>query len=378
MTSRFDTALAAAQRPLMLDTPAAASRAVKAWRRAGCLGLDTEFVRERTYHANLGLVQISDGQTVWLLDPLVEETLAPLTELLQDEGVIKLLHSPSEDLEVLLHVTGVAPEPLVDTQLACAMLGQPLQLGYHKAVEWLLNVPVEKELTRSNWCARPLRSELLHYAALDVCLLPEMWGRLRARLEELGRLDWLAEDCRRQLADARRPVAPADAWQRIRGSGKLDGSALAILASLAAWREREAQKRNRPRGFIVNDMVLLRIAAGKPRHANDLEAVEDLHPRARKRYGKGIVNMVGQVLESGKTQTPPPRLGGAQRKRLKRLRAGVAREAEHLGLEPALLASRKELEELVVTGAGAGLPGRLAGWRATVLEPVLNGASTGD
>ena len=115
----LNTALEAADRPIMLESAAQVSRAAKAWRRAGLLALDTEFVRERTYHADLGLVQISDGQTVWLIDPLLDGVLAPLAELLADEGIDKLLHSPSVDLQVLMPTTGELPVPLIDAQLAC-------------------------------------------------------------------------------------------------------------------------------------------------------------------------------------------------------------------------------------------------------------------
>ncbi len=288
MTSEtaLKTALAAADRPIMLERSAEVGRAAKAWRRAGLVALDTEFVRERTYHADLGLVQVSDGQTVWLIDPLGDGVLDPLGELLEDRNVVKLLHSPSEDLEVLRHVTGALPEPLIDSQLACALLGQPLQLGYHKAAEWLLGVPIDKDLTRSNWLARPLRPELLHYAALDVCVLPLMWADLERRLDTLDRLDWLAEDCARMLTDARAPVAPDRSWERIKGAGRLGGQELAVLQALAAWREEEAQRRNRPRGFIIPDPVLLTIARDRIQDTADLDILDGLHPRAARRYGR--------------------------------------------------------------------------------------------
>lgn len=368
------SALAAADQPVMLTSGAEVARAAKAWRRSRVLALDTEFVRERTYFANLGLVQISDAQTVWLLDPLADGTIAPLAELLADPRVAKLLHSPSEDLEVLQHVTGELPDPLIDSQLACAMLGQPLQLGYHHAAEWLLGVTVEKELTRSNWCARPLRQELLRYAGLDVCLLPLMWTLLKERLQEAGRLDWLQEDCARLLDEARTTARPEDAWQRIRGTGRLDGASLAILQSLSAWREAEARQRNRPRGFIVTDAVLIRIASERMRNLRDLEDLEGLHPRARQRYGKAITARVAEVLDQGVKLPELPRLDPAQRRELKRLRAEVARVAGELGVEPVLLASRRELEELVHGDGQPPWPGRLPGWRAELLEPVLSRA----
>lgn len=370
-SAALQTALEAADRPIMLESAAQVSRAAKAWRRAGLLALDTEFVRERTYHADLGLVQLSDGQTVWLIDPLLDGVLAPLAELLADESVVKLLHSPSEDLEVLLHTTGELPVPLVDSQLSCALLGQPLQLGYHKAAEWLLGIPIDKDLTRSNWLARPLRPELLHYAALDVCVLPLMWADMRDRLDALGRLAWLEEDCNRMLEDARRPVEPMNSWARIRGAGRLEGDSLAVLQALAAWREAEAQARNRPRGFIVKDPLLLTIARDHMDHPRDLESLSDFHPRARQRYGREITQRVREVLDSGATLPVPPQVGPRERETLKVMRKLVVDQAAALELEPTVLATKKDMEAMLFAGPDDPLPERMSGWRRSIVgEPL--------
>lgn len=369
--AELKTALGAADRPIMLERAAQVGRAAKAWRRAGLLALDTEFVRERTYHANLGLVQISDGQTVWLLDPLADGVLAPLAELLADDGVTKLLHSPSEDLEVLLHVTGQLPAPMIDSQIACALLGQPLQLGYHKAAEWLLDIPIDKDLTRSNWMARPLKPALLRYAALDVCVLPMMWELLEERLAERGRIAWLQEDCERMLREAATPVDPAASWERIRGAGRLGGAELAVLQALAAWREEEAVQRNRPRGFIVKDPVLLAIARERMSDPEDLEALTDLHPRARQRYAGVLTEIVRSTLDSGRTLPVPPQAGPKERARLKAMRRLVQDTAERLDLEPTVLATKRDMEALLFAPPGAPLPERLSGWRRDLVGQPL-------
>ncbi len=368
----LETALSAADSPIMLESAAQAGRAAKAWRRASLLAVDTEFVRERTYFANLGLVQVSDGQTVWLLDPLIEGTLEPLAEMLNDGAITKLLHSPSEDLEVMQHMTGSLPTPLIDSQLACALLGQPLQLGYHKAAEWLLNVPIDKDLTRSNWMARPLRKDLLRYAALDVSVLPLMWEKLQGQLEELGRMAWLHEDCERMLRDAAKPVDPMHSWLRIKGAGRLDGRALAVLQRLAAWREKEACERNRPRGFIVPDHVLLEIAREGMREPDDLAGIEDLHARARQRWGGILTTMVAQSLEEDQALPLLPQTGPAERQRLKAMRDIVVEKASALNLEPTVLAAKRDMEEILFATTPGHLPERLQGWRRTIVgEPLL-------
>ena len=176
--NEINTALAAADQAIMIETAPQLQKAVNEWLECEVLGIDTEFVRERTWRADLGLVQLSDGKKVWLVDPLKTGPLHPLSSLLEDQATAKILHAPSEDLDVLLYTTGGVPEPLFDTQIACAMLGESLQMGYHTTVEWLLDIIVDKGETRSNWCKRPLRPAQLHYAALDVCLLPMMHRQL--------------------------------------------------------------------------------------------------------------------------------------------------------------------------------------------------------
>jgi ribonuclease D len=365
------TALQAADSALLLETPSQVARAAKAWRGCGILGLDTEFVRERTYHANLGLVQISDGQTVWLLDPLAEGALDALNALLINPGIQKIFHGPSEDLEVLQHAAGALPEPMIDTQVACALLGQSLQLGYHKAVHWLLDIEIDKEQTRSNWCARPLSKAQLHYAALDVCLLPMMWEILHSRLEQKNRLEWLSEDCQRQLQRARSEAPTSELWRRVRGAGRLDATSSAILQALVEWREGEARRRNLPRGFVITDPVLLTIADRKIQRPEDLERLNDLHRKTLQRHGARLCRLVEETRDSGHTLTPLASLTTAQQKLLKRMQALVQQAAKDLGVEPSLLAPKRDLEELILSAGGAAIPERLGGWRHDVLGRQL-------
>ena len=132
--TRLERSLSAADHPILLETAAQLSEAKKSWSGKEVLGIDTEFVRERTYRAQLGLVQVSDGDTAWLVDPVRLPDLTPLQRMLTDPSITKVLHSSSEDLEVLWHTLAAVPDPMIDTQLACALAGKPLQLAYHAAV----------------------------------------------------------------------------------------------------------------------------------------------------------------------------------------------------------------------------------------------------
>jgi len=370
--SNVQQAIEAAEHPNLLETPAQLEAAALAWSRSDVLGIDTEFVRERTYRADLGLLQVSDGKTAWLWDPLRFDSHAAISRLLENPRIVKVLHSGSEDLEVLRHALGSVPEPLVDTQIACAMLGQPLQLSFQAAVKWMFDVEIGKEHTRSNWLKRPLQPEQLHYAAMDVVLLPSMLERLRPRLEAAGRWPWLQEDVARMQRNSSLEVDADEAYLRIAGAGRLDDTGLRALRALARWREQTAQARNRARGFVIADAGLLQLAVKRPTKPDELRDIGDLHPRALARYEHELLQL---IAEAAADQTAIQRIEGlneAQRSLLNRMRQRVKECARSLEIDPALLASRRELEKLVRSGgAPDAVPERFLGWRREIISNEL-------
>jgi ribonuclease D len=368
----LNESIEAAGHPILLETPAQLFEAQQEWQKSTLLGIDTEFVRERTYRAALGLIQVSDGRTAWLVDPVKIDSLEPVQDLLENSGITKILHSGSEDLEVLFHTVGALPAPLVDTQVACAMLGQSLQMGYHATVQWLFDIEVDKDQTRSNWCKRPLTERQLHYAAMDVVLLPRIAETLIARLEEKGRLPWMQEELERARQNANRTVDPDLAYLRISGAGRLDSESLRALRALAAWRENAAVQRNLARGFIVSDAGLLDLARSRPTTVRAARNLEGIHPRALDRYGKHLLATLEAAAADTTAIYRPEPLNAAQRREINAMRDVVQKRADELGVEPALLASRKELERLLrARMEGKEMPERFQGWRKDVLGNEL-------
>jgi len=368
----INKATKAAKHPILLESQAQLAKAEKSWKQSIILGIDTEFVRERTYRADLGLVQISDGETAWLFDPLAIRTCQPLADVLNNPGIVKVLHSGSEDLEVLLNATGVVPTPLVDSQIACAMLGQPLQLGYHHALKWLFDLDIDKDQTRSNWCKRPLNPRQLHYAAMDVVLLPEMLKTLKARLESAGRWAWLEEDVARMQRNALSQVEPDKAYLRFSGIGRMDDATLRVMKYLARWREETARKRNRARGFVISDAAMLQLAREKPASLEQIKAIEDIHPVAFSLYGDTLLQLIFEAASDNSTPARLKPLDNRQRTQLKEMRKVVQSRSSELAVDPALLASRRELEKLLRAEANEGLmPDRFLGWRKEIITNEL-------
>lgn len=369
--SEISIALAAAEQPIMIESSAQLQEALAEWLDCEVIGIDTEFVRERTWRADLGLVQLSDGKRVWLVDPLKTGPLDSLAAFFETESVIKVLHAPSEDLDILFYVSGAVPEPLFDTQVACSMLGQSLQMGYHSTVEWLLELTIDKGETRSNWIKRPLRPAQLKYAALDVCLLPMMYRQLRSQLLELGRLEWLQEDCTRLLNKARTASDPTQSWKRINGNGRLDETSLAILQALCTWREAVAEKSNLARGFVIKDTALLTLANQKPGTLEALSKLDIWHPKSIQRHGQTVLNIIQQCLDRELKAESPAALEPEHRKLMSNMRRLVLERSTKLKLEPALLASRRELEGLILSPGGEPVPERFLGWRKDIISDDL-------
>lgn len=365
-----EAAIQAANDPLLLETREQLETAAQQWKAATVLGLDTEFLRERTYRAELGLVQVSDGRQAWLVDVIKIEDLQPLREMFEDRSILKVFHSASEDFEALWHALQVSPQPVVDTQIACAMIGQPLQTSYHNAVKWLTGIEVDKDQTRSNWIRRPLTARQLHYAATDVVFLPKLIAQVREKLELEQRWQWLEEDVNRMLTQSRESLDPDLAYLRLGAAANLEDRHLKVLRSLAAWREEQAIERNLARGFVITDTELVLLARQTPTSLSELTGIEGLSQHTLKKHSTALIDAVQNGLSSTRPAAPPIPLDKIQKKRVDEMRKLVQLQADELKVDPALLASRKVLESLLLAVENDGeIPERLSGWR----DPVITG-----
>jgi len=329
------------------------------------IGLDTEFLRERTYRAELCLVQVSATSDASCVDPLALADLGPLASVLTAPGTIKVMHASRQDIEVLLPVTGLV-HPVFDTQIAAALAGLPAQVGYAELVRRLIGRDLAKTHTRTDWSKRPLSPEQIEYALDDVRYLLPLKSLLEERLQKLGRLSWLAEELA-SLEDSRSFItAPEDAWRRLKGLRGLDDERLRLAQRLAAWRERRAMDRNKPRGWILDDTALREIVLRVPRSTGDLSAISELPAGVVKHSGDELLACV----RAADITNPPPALPERQRPDplrtalVKKLAALNQTVAADLGLSPEILATRRDLEELAEGRQDAAV---LKGWRRGVI-----------
>jgi ribonuclease D len=356
----------------MIDSADALTAFVAKAEDAPALALDTEFMREKTYRAELCLLQIAIGEEAVCIDPLALDAdnggLAPLTPLLTSP-VVKVMHAARQDLEVLLPAVGLV-QPVFDTQIAAALDGHPSQVGYAELARRLLGVELPKAHTRADWSRRPLGPEQQEYALDDVRHLTALRARLLETLAAKGRLAWLEEELAALAnADTLR-VDPMEAWRKVKGLPTLDAGRQKLAQEIAAWRERRAVERNRPRGWILDDAVLREIVVRLPRSAEALAALPEMQESVVRKCGEELLELV----HAAQLPDPPPPLprrekpDPEQMALVKRLADIAAEVAKGLEINPEVLATRRELEKLA---AGRREVSLLRGWRADVVGRKL-------
>jgi ribonuclease D len=354
---------------LMIDSADALTAFVGHAARVPVIALDTEFMREKTYRAELCLLQVAVGTEAVCIDPLAITDLSPLVPLLGGAGVVKIMHAARQDLEVLLPAVGLV-QPVFDTQIAAALAGHPSQVGYAELVRRLLGVDLSKAHTRTDWTRRPLSPEQQEYALDDVRHLPALRASLLDTLAVKGRLAWLEEDLRALAnADALR-VDPDDAWRKVKGLPVLDEGRQRLAQTLAAWRERRAMERNRPRGWILDDTSLREIVLRLPRSLDALATLPEMQESVVRKCGEELLALVRDAA-IGDPAPPLPRRerpDPAQAALVKRLAELSTDVAKSLDISPELLATRRELEKLAAGRRDVSL---LRGWREEVLGKKL-------
>ena len=332
------------------------------------LALDTEFIRERTYYPRLALVQLRavDGEA-FLIDPVALPDAGSLAKVLRGPS-LKIMHSPSEDIQSFQHGWKLVIGPVFDTQLAAALVGFGPGKSYQALVEELLGIHLEKGETRSDWLQRPLTQSQQRYAADDVLYLHAMHDLLDRRLRELGRSDWLRQDCARLVESASRDALDPNPHLASRAAQRMDASAQAMLRRLMVWREVMARQHDRPRSWILDNELLVELASHSlTRSAFD--TLLDRHPRAPRRSRDELWQAFSRPLSDEDLSIPMATMPDPSlRAPLKAMQACVLEHATALNIPEGLLCAKRHLETLLQE---RHWPDALHGWRSEILEADL-------
>lgn len=265
------------------------------------LTIDLEFLREKTYYAQLCLIQVANSNTSAIIDPLSPDlSLSIFFEFLKNPNITKVFHSGRQDVEILYHLSGFIPSPLFDTQIAAMVCGFGEAVSYETLVNKICGISLDKSSRLSDWSLRPLSDIQLEYALSDATYLVTIYKYFRQTLQKNGRLHWMDEETAILSSPHTYQNDPENMWLKLRHRSH-NAHYLTILRELCAWRERRAQKKNTPRQSLIKDECLLNIAAVCPTTLEDFEKIRNI----RKDVAKGkLAQEIIEVILACQKLTP--------------------------------------------------------------------------
>jgi ribonuclease D len=341
--------------------------------------VDTEFLRETTYYPKLCLIQLASDDEIVLVDPMADGLdLAPFFALMANPAVIKVFHAARQDIEIIWNRGRLIPAPLFDSQVAAMVCGYGEQVSYESLAAGLAQAKIDKSSRFTDWSRRPLTDAQLAYAAADVTHLRVVYRKLRQRIESSNRLSWVADEMA-VLANPRTyEVDPEEAWMRIKARIRKPVER-AVLMELAAWREREAQSRDVPRGRILKDDGLVEIAIAQPKNTDDLSRLRAVpNGFERSRSGADILDAVarGKARHPGTIPAFEQERSGGNGALVQLLKVLLQSVSERNQVAARLIASSEDIDRLATTPS-ADLP-VMQGWRGEIYGELAMQLIRGD
>lgn len=327
--------------------------------------VDTEFLRETTYYPILCVAQMASPEEAVVVDAVAPGIdFAPFFELMADEKVLKVFHAARQDIEIVWHRAALVPHPVFDTQVAAMVLGYGDSISYDQLVQRITGDTLDKSHRFTDWARRPLSEAQLTYAVSDVTHLRDVYQALSADLAKRGRADWMADEMAVLTSPETYRAEPERAWMRLKTRVRKPKE-LAVLIEIAAWREREAQARDVPRGRVLKDDAIGDIVVQAPTTPERLGSLRSL-PKGfeRSKAGEGIVDAVKRGLaRDPKTLPRIERTKAAPNgtATVELMKVLLRMTAERHGVAAKIIATVDDLESIAADDA-ADVPA-LSGWR---------------
>ncbi len=327
--------------------------------------VDTEFLRETTYYPLLCVAQIASADEALVIDTLAPGLdLQPFFDLMVNEHVLKVFHAARQDIEIVWHMAGCIPHPIFDTQVAAMVLGYGDSISYDQLVQQITGDSLDKSNRFTDWSRRPLSNAQLAYAISDVTHLRDVYLALAADLAQRGRSEWVGEEMEILTSPDTYRAEPENAWQRLKTRVRKPKE-LAVLIEIAAWREREAQTRDLPRGRVLRDDVLGDIAIQAPTSLDRLSHVRSL-PKGfeRSRWGQDVIDTVQRGLARDPKTLPPldrQKAVNANGATVELLKVLLRMTSEEYGVAAKIIATVDDLEQ--IAGDDDADVAAMRGWR---------------
>ncbi|MFD2180933.1 ribonuclease D [Rhodoplanes azumiensis] len=312
--------------------------------------VDTEFLRESTYYPLLCVAQMASRDEAVVIDTLAEGIdLSPFWALMADDKVLKVFHAARQDIEIVWHMASLIPTPIFDTQVAAMVLGYGDAISYDQLVQRITGDNLDKSHRFTDWSRRPLTPAQTYYAVSDVTHLRDVYLALSDDLAKRGRTNWVDEEMEILTSPSTYRSDPETAWERLKSRVRKPKE-LAVLIEVAAWREREAQARDVPRGRVLKDDVIGEIALQAPTTAERLASLRSL-PKGfeRSRWGQDILEAIKAGVARDPKTLPPierhrPMANGSATVEL--LKVLLRMTAERHGVAAKVIATVDDLEHI--------------------------------
>jgi len=327
--------------------------------------VDTEFLRETTYYPLLCVAQMATADEAVVIDALAPEVdFGPFFELMANERVTKVFHAARQDIEIMWHRARLIPHPVFDTQVAAMVLGYGDSISYDQLVQRITGDMLDKSHRFTDWSRRPLSPAQVAYAISDVTHLRDVFMSLSADLHKRGRVQWVDEEMEVLTSPQTYRMEPETAWERLKTRVRKPRE-LGVLIEVAAWREREAQSRDVPRGRVLKDDALGDIATHAPTTPERLAALRSL-PRGfeRSKWGQDILEAVKRGVARDPADLPPldrPRQAANGSATVELLKVLLRMTSERYGVAARVIATVDDLERIASDDRAE--VAALRGWR---------------
>jgi ribonuclease D len=337
----------------LITTTAALNAACERLSKHPFVTVDTEFLRETTFWPKLCVVQLASPDEAVVVDALADGLdLAPFFALMNNEKVVKVFHAARQDIEIVWHRAKIIPHPIFDSQVAAMVLGYGDSISYDQLVQRTTGGQIDKSSRFTDWARRPLTQQQITYAVADVTHLRDVYLKLKDDLEKKNRTSWLDSEMQILTSASTYEQHPENAWMRLKTRVRKPKE-IAVLMEVAAWREREAQSRDVPRGRVIKDDVIGEIAIQQPRTTEALGQLRSI-PKGfeRSRSGEGILAAVTAGLARDPETLPKfdrykPLSNGASAT-VELLRVLLRMTAEENGVAARVIASADDLEAIAL------------------------------
>lgn len=354
----------------------------QSYAQAELLAIDTEFVRTRTLYPKLGLIQINDGKTLALIDPVALSDLTPFWQLMENPNIVKVLHACSEDLEVFLTAGNCRPVNLIDSQIIMAFLGHGLSLGYAAMIAHYTGIELDKSESRTDWMKRPLTEKQLEYAQADVEHLFNILPKLMAEIEQSGWLAAAQQESELMIERKFTAIDESQMYKNIKMAWRLNPQQLYRLQQLATWRYQQAKQKDRPIGFIAKDHTLMALAQHNPDNVGAMARIEGVEQLDIRHKGRAMLFVLKQAEQEANSELPAQiiRLDEypGYKQNFKKVKSFIALIGTETELLIENLASKKQINQFLswyfkLNGAenNVHLVDIMQGWRKPLLGDKL-------